>query len=267
MFSSLSNFQVSSFDQPSFFTNPSVELFPSDSDAGTFDEIYNASPHALIGSIEDDLPIGNALDNFEPSSTSSSISLVDVASDIVESLNELVVPSSSHPTQYGIDYEKSFAPVARLTSVRSSLAIVAIWRWKLFQMDVKNDFLNGGLEEEVYMKPPPMLNHPPNKFSAIVIEFGFTSSPHDTTPFIRVKKLKQSLSQKFEMKDIGASSYFLGLEVTSSDDGYLLSQVKYASDIVSKAELNDRKSVSTPLEPNVKLTSMDGFPLFDLAHY
>ncbi|GKV25437.1 hypothetical protein SLEP1_g34876 [Rubroshorea leprosula] len=69
------------------------------------------------------------------------------------------------------------------------------------------------------------------------------------------------------MKDLGVLSYFLGLEVTSSDDGYLLSQVKYASDLVSKAELNDGKSVSTPLEPNVKLTPMDGSPLFDPTRY
>ncbi|GKV36115.1 hypothetical protein SLEP1_g44283 [Rubroshorea leprosula] len=69
------------------------------------------------------------------------------------------------------------------------------------------------------------------------------------------------------MKDLGGLSYFLGLEVTSSYDGYLLSQVKYASNLVYKAELNDSKSVSTPLEPNVKLTPMDGSPLFDPTHY
>ncbi|GKV50193.1 hypothetical protein SLEP1_g56905 [Rubroshorea leprosula] len=86
MFSSLSNFKVSPSHQPPFFTNLSIELFPSDSNAGTSDELYNASPHAPTSSVEDDLPASNALDNFEPSSTSSST-------------NELVVPSSSHPTQ------------------------------------------------------------------------------------------------------------------------------------------------------------------------
>ncbi|GKU92084.1 hypothetical protein SLEP1_g5859 [Rubroshorea leprosula] len=305
---------------------------------GTSNELYNVSPHASTSSVEDDLLAGNTLDNFEPSSTSLSVSPVD-------STNELIVPSSSHLArqqamqdelqalentrtwdlidllvkksligckwvckiktrsdgsvecykarlvakgfiqEYGIDYEETFAPVARLTSMRSLLAIAAMRRWKLFQMDVKNAFLNGDLEEEVYMKPPPGLNHPPNKF-------GFTSNPHDTALFIRktargmvllllyvddmiitgddvtsVKELKQSLNQKFEMKDLGVLSYFLGLEVTSSDDGYLLSQVKYASDLVSKAELNDGKSVSTPLEPNVKLTPMDGSPLSDPTRY
>ncbi|GKV42586.1 hypothetical protein SLEP1_g49969 [Rubroshorea leprosula] len=65
--------------------------------------------------------------------------------------------------EYGINYEETFAPVAHLTSVRNLLVIIAIRRWKLFQMDVRNVFLNGDLEEEVYMKPPPGLNHPPNK--------------------------------------------------------------------------------------------------------
>ena len=44
--------------------------------------------------------------------------------------------------EYGIDYEETFAPVARITSVRSLLAIAVIHQWPLFQMDVKNAFLN-----------------------------------------------------------------------------------------------------------------------------
>jgi hypothetical protein len=57
--------------------------------------------------------------------------------------------------EYGIDYKEIFALVARLTSVRSLLAVVAIRHWPLFQMDVKNAFFNGDLLEEVYMQPPP----------------------------------------------------------------------------------------------------------------
>ena len=43
----------------------------------------------------------------------------------------------------GIDYEETFALVARYTSIRSALVLVAVMRWKIHQMDVKTTFLNG----------------------------------------------------------------------------------------------------------------------------
>ena len=58
--------------------------------------------------------------------------------------------------EYGIDYEETFAPVARISSVCALLAVDAARKWDLFQMDVKNAFLNGDLNEEVYMQPPPI---------------------------------------------------------------------------------------------------------------
>ena len=86
------------------------------------------------------------------------------------------------------------------------------------------------------------------KFSSVVAQQGFTSSPHDTALFVRrssagitlillyvddmiitgddsvgIRSLQHFLSQHFEMKDLGTLSYFLGIEVTSSSDGYYLS--------------------------------------------
>ena len=65
--------------------------------------------------------------------------------------------------EYGIDYEETFALVTRLTYVSSLIVVVAIKRWQLFQMDVKNAFLNGNLYEEVYVQPPLGYNHPHGK--------------------------------------------------------------------------------------------------------
>ena len=57
--------------------------------------------------------------------------------------------------EYGIDYEETFAPMARLSSIRTLIVVSMACKWPLFQMDVKNVFLNCKLSEEVYMKLPP----------------------------------------------------------------------------------------------------------------
>ena len=54
----------------------------------------------------------------------------------------------------GVDYEETFAPVARYTSIRSIISIAAEMGWKIHQMDVKTAFLNGFIQEEVYIEQP-----------------------------------------------------------------------------------------------------------------
>ena len=55
----------------------------------------------------------------------------------------------------GLDYQETFAPVAKMIIIRVVIALAAQFKWELHQMDVKSAFLNGNLTEEVYMEQPP----------------------------------------------------------------------------------------------------------------
>ena len=69
------------------------------------------------------------------------------------------------------------------------------------------------------------------------------------------------------MKDLGPLNCFLGLEVSSSIDGYYLTQAKYTSDLISRSSITDSKIVDTPIEYNCRLNSHDGESLSDATLY
>eukprot|EP00253_Pinus_taeda_P011054 PITA_11054 len=56
---------------------------------------------------------------------------------------------------HGVDYDETFAPMAKMDSIRLALSIAATRGWEVHHMDVKNAFLQGDLEEEIYMEQPP----------------------------------------------------------------------------------------------------------------
>ncbi len=60
---------------------------------------------------------------------------------------------------YEVDYNKTFAPIAKFTSIRCILALAALEDMEIHQMDMKIAFLNGELEEEIYMEQPQGFVH------------------------------------------------------------------------------------------------------------
>ncbi|WJZ96545.1 hypothetical protein VitviT2T_015220 [Vitis vinifera] len=109
---------------------------------------------------------------------------------------------------YGIDYQETFAPVAKLNTVHVLLSLAANLDWSLHQLDVKNAFLNGDLEEEVYMDIPAGLETTSNfnkvcrlrkslyglkqsprawfeRFTKVVKGYGFVQCQSDHTLFVK----------------------------------------------------------------------------------
>ncbi|MCO5557349.1 hypothetical protein L7F22_010912 [Adiantum nelumboides] len=62
----------------------------------------------------------------------------------------LVAKAYAHT--YGIDYEETFSPIAKMAIIRAIIAVATTKGWILHQMDVKNTFLHGDLQEEGYME-------------------------------------------------------------------------------------------------------------------
>ncbi len=162
---------------------------------------------------------------------------------------------------HGIDYNETFAPVVTMTTIRTILAVTAHHDLELQQMDVVTAFLNGDLEEDIYMAIPEGLktNATSNKvckllkslyglkqsprqwyfkMHAFLIEIGFISSLNDPCLYIRhqssgillialyvddlliagsskaeVESIKDKLSHRFEMKNIGNAKVILGIEI------------------------------------------------------
>ncbi|PNY09233.1 retrovirus-related Pol polyprotein from transposon TNT 1-94 [Trifolium pratense] len=152
-------------------------------------------------------------------------------------------------------------------------------------LDIKNAFLHGDLEDEIYMEQPlgfvPQgecnlvcklhkslygLKQSPQawfgRFSKVLQQFGMILCEADHPVMtMSIKALKQHLFQNFQTKDLGGPlHYFLEIEVAQSKSGIAISQRKYALDILEETGLTDCKPVDTPMDPNVKLLPNQGEP-------
>jgi len=114
------------------------------------------------------------------------------------------------------------------------------------------------------------------KFSSIVQRFGLRRSEADHSVFyshaspgkcgylivyvddivitrndiVEISQLKEHLCRHFQTKDLGSLKYFLGIEVAQSKDGVVISQRKYALDILQETGMIDCRPVDSPVDPN-----------------
>nr|GFA59516.1 zinc finger, CCHC-type [Tanacetum cinerariifolium] len=103
----------------------------------------------------------------------------------------------------GTEYFDTYAPVARISTIRLLIAIASTHNLIIHQMDVKTAFLNGDLEEEVYMNQP----------------LGFIMSGNEN----KVDLTKKFLSSRFSMKDMGEAAVILGIRIKHESNGIAIS--------------------------------------------
>ncbi|RVW44801.1 Retrovirus-related Pol polyprotein from transposon RE1 [Vitis vinifera] len=152
---------------------------------------------------------------------------------------------------------------ARLVARGILLSLAVNQDWCLQQLDIKNAFLNGDLEE----------------FTKAVLKLGYKQGQADHTLFVKksharkmailivyvddiilsgndmeeLQNLKKYLSEEFEVKDLGNLKYFLGMEVARSRKGIVVSQRKYILDLLKETGMLGCKPIDTLMDSQKKL--------------
>ncbi|CAJ2645380.1 unnamed protein product [Trifolium pratense] len=126
---------------------------------------------------------------------------------------------------YGIDYSGTFAPVAKLNTVRILLSLAANLDWPLHQLDVKNVFLNGDLEEEVYVDIPPGFE---DKFGSNVCKLNKSLYGLKQSPRAWFEKFTYSMKKQGYIQGQADHTLFTKF----SQDGKIVVLIVYVDDIV-----------------------------------
>lgn len=205
--------------------------------------------------------------------------------------------------QYGRDYEETFSPVARMVTIRTIISLAANKGWKLWQLDVKNAFLCGELDHDIFMEQPKGfvskefpdyvcllkkslygLRQSPRLWFGFC---GFKSSDADPSLFIKRAHNKCTMlllyvDDMIITGDDDAEIFHLIDELSvrfemkslgeascflgleiMKSDGYFVSQKQYAKGLLIRFQMEESKVMTTPMEPCTKLSKTEGKLLKD----
>ncbi|GKD91354.1 retrovirus-related pol polyprotein from transposon TNT 1-94 [Tanacetum coccineum] len=140
--------------------------------------------------------------------------------------------AQSYSQEEGIDYDETFAPVARMEAIGIFIAYATYMNFIVYQMDVKSAFLNGKPKEEVYVKQP----------------LGFESSEFPDY-VCKLDKALYGLKQAPKACMMRELTYFLGLQIKQDNKGISICQEQYTRNLLKKYEIFDSSSVKTPMVP------------------
>ncbi|GJX18139.1 retrovirus-related pol polyprotein from transposon TNT 1-94 [Tanacetum coccineum] len=198
------------------------------------------TPFEHLGKWTKDHPIANVIEpqNFEQAMTEPS--WINAMQEEINEFQRLKVAQGFRQEE-GIDFEESFAPVARIEAIRIFIANVAHKNMMIYQMDVKTDFLNGELKEEVYVSQPegfvdqdnplhvyklkkalyvdPTLFTPQVGNDLLLVQIYVDDIIFTSTNTAMCNEFANQMTTKFKMSMMGQMSFFLGLQISQSPRG------------------------------------------------
>ena len=222
--------------------------------------------------------------------------------DGIVTRNKARLVAKGYSQQEGIDYDETYAPVARLEAIRMFLAFAAHSNFKVYQMEVYVEqppgFENQDCLDFVYFRFKALygLKQAPRTWydtlSLFLLENGFTRGVIDKTLFHKMhnndlilvqvyvddiifgstnnnlcKRFAKLMQSKYEMSMMGELAFFLGLQVHQKIDGIFICQSKYIRDLLKKYHMEDSAPAKTPMPTAVKLDQDKSGKNVDITAY
>nr|GEU79291.1 retrovirus-related Pol polyprotein from transposon TNT 1-94 [Tanacetum cinerariifolium] len=179
--------------------------------------------------------------------------------------------SKGYAQEEGIDFEESFALVARLEAVWIFVAYAAHKSFPIYQIDIKTAFLNGPLKKELYVTQPDGFvdpDHPKKVYRLRNALYGLKQAPRAWSTYLNYpKKFEKLMHNRFEMSLMGEMKFFLGLKIHQSLRGIFINQAKYALQILKKHGMKKCDTVGTPMATKPKLDADLSGKLVDQTNY
>nr|GFB07911.1 retrovirus-related Pol polyprotein from transposon TNT 1-94 [Tanacetum cinerariifolium] len=163
--------------------------------------------------------------------------------------NKSSLVAKGYAQKEGVDFEESFAPVARLEAIRLFIAYAAHKSFTIYQMDVKTVFLYGPLKEEVYVNQPD----------------GFVD-PYHPDKVYRLKKALYGLKQAPRVwydelsKFLLSKRFFKGIQIHQSPHGIFINQAKYGQQILVKHGMTSCDGICTLMATKHLDADLSGTP-------
>ncbi|GJR66757.1 retrovirus-related pol polyprotein from transposon TNT 1-94 [Tanacetum coccineum] len=193
--------------------------------------------------------------------------------------NKSCLVAKGYAQKEGIDFEESFAPVARLEVVRLFIAYAAHKSFTVYQMDIKTTFLYGPLKEEVYVNQPDgVVDHIILTKFTVSRKHYMVSNKHQERDILLVqiyvddiifsstnpklsKRFEKLMHSKFDMSMMGELKFFLGIQIHQSPRGIFINQAKYAQEILKKHGMTSCDSIGTPMATKHLDADLSGTPI------
>ncbi|KAL0409640.1 UNVERIFIED_CONTAM: Copia protein [Sesamum radiatum] len=173
----------------------------------------------------------------------------------------------------GVDFEETYSPVAMAKSIRILLATAAWYDYEIWQMDVKTAFLNGFVEEEIFMDQlegftavgeeqkvcylqrsiyglKQASRSWNTRFDEVIRGYDFIKNDYDPCD------IKAWLSTQFSMKDMGEASYILGIKIYRDRSRRMLglTQSSYIEKVLKRFKMEHSERGLLPMKHGIKLS-------------